>query len=458
MKVSVIIPVLNEEKTIASVVSLAKKNPAVKEVIVVDDRSTDDTVANAKQAGATVIVSTKRGKGISMLEGLMVSKGDFLVFLDGDIANYEPDVVERLIRPLLDDEADFIKSTFERQAGRVTELMAKPLLNLLLPEASLFAQPLSGIIAGKRSFFEKVEFENDYGVDIGLLIDMIQLGARVKEVSIGRIDNKMKDWQHLSPMSADVARAILKRTKIRPSYLFETFEYSQVALDPLEHAVKENLRGRTKMVIFDLDNTLLMGRFIEKAAIEYNFSKELRGIRSQTNEPFLTTKLVARLLKGLNVSQLLAVVEKISVIPGTGDVIKELKGRGYVVGIVTDSYEFVANQVAHKIGADFVIANELEFSKGVATGEVKIPSYYTKNSKSVCRHNLCKSNVLVHLSNQYSIPLKSVMAVGDGENDVCMVEHAGLGVAFCSNNNKLNSVADVIIRKKSFKPLLEYAR
>ncbi|HOW56885.1 MAG TPA: HAD-IB family phosphatase, partial [Smithellaceae bacterium] len=129
----------------------------------------------------------------------------------------------------------------------------------------------------------------------------------------------------------------------------------------------------------------------------------------------------------------------------------------YVVGIISDSYHFVAEHIAQKIGAHFSIANELEFSKSIATGEVKILSYFIKSGKSKCNHNFCKSNALLHLSEKYNIPLENIIAVGDSDNDICMVKYAGIGVAFCSDNKLLNSIADKMIADKSFLPLLEFA-
>ena len=94
-------------------------------------------------------------------------------------------------------KADFVKGAFARNAGRVTELVAKPLLHILFPGLGHFSQPLSGMIAGKKSFFNKIEFFNDYGVDIGILIDMYLMKARVTEVNIGYIENKSKPWEAL---------------------------------------------------------------------------------------------------------------------------------------------------------------------------------------------------------------------------------------------------------------------
>src|SRR6516164_4973930 len=126
--ISVIIPALNEEKTIRKVIRQAKRNALVSEILVVDDRSMDNTVAEARKENVKIITSTNLGKGDSMREGMMLARNEFVVFLDADIPNYSADIIEKLTRPLVDDEADFVKSFFERQAGRVTEILVKPLL------------------------------------------------------------------------------------------------------------------------------------------------------------------------------------------------------------------------------------------------------------------------------------------------------------------------------------------
>lgn len=112
---------------------------------------------------------------------------------------------------------DFTKSTFDREGGRVTELVAKPLLNLLFPDIGDFSQPLSGMMAGKKEFFENIKLETDYGVDIGILLDMICLGAMIEEVNIGEIKNQSQDWKNLSKMAEEVSSAMLKRAKYKIS-------------------------------------------------------------------------------------------------------------------------------------------------------------------------------------------------------------------------------------------------
>ena len=155
MTVSVIIPAFNEEKTVAHVVSVVKSLPYIGEVVVVDDGSMDQTSKFAEEAGAKVIYHMKnRGKGAAIKTGFKNSKGDIVVFLDADLKNLTQAQVRNIVDPILNGEADVTKTKFKREAGRVTELTAKPLLKFFFPEIK-FDQPLSGQFAAKRIILEQ---------------------------------------------------------------------------------------------------------------------------------------------------------------------------------------------------------------------------------------------------------------------------------------------------------------
>ncbi len=456
--ISVIIPVLNEEKTVGKIIKQFKGNPKVGEVIVVDDKSFDDTVVEAKKAGAVVITSTKIGKGASMRDGFLISKGEIIVYLDGDVEEYKPDIIEKMTRPILNNKADFIKGTFAREAGRVTELVAKPLLAILIPQLAGFSQPLSGMIAGRRDFFEKITFENDYGVDIGILIDMHFLGARIKEIDVGMIQHKMKSWRELGLMSREVSRAILKRAFTGSQANLNALELINILRDQMGFSIKETLLKMKKMIIFDMDNTILDGAFIDEAAQMFGFQKKLTEIRAKHSDHLIITKHIALLLKEKNIAQILEVVDKIPLIFDIIEIIVRLKKRGYIVGIITHSYDCVATHIKNKIGADFALAYELEFSNSIATGEVKMPSFFIHNDKSKCAHEMCKTNALINIAEKYNINRQNIIAVGDGEQDLCMIKYAGIGVSFRSKNQELNFIADKTIKNKSFKSLLSFAK
>lgn len=214
--VSIIIPAYNEEKTIGQVIDIAKNNMDC-EVIVVNNCCVDNTSNIAIEKGAKVVYCDKKGKGYAMEEGLKVAQNEIVVFLDADITDYNPNLIKLLVDPIVEHDVDFVKSTFERtKGGLVTEIATKPLLNILFPEMYPFSEPLSGMIASKKSVLEKLEFEKDYGVDIGIVLDIMNLKLTTAEVNIGKIENMshlLKTTQSMQEMSKQIMKAILKRTK-----------------------------------------------------------------------------------------------------------------------------------------------------------------------------------------------------------------------------------------------------
>ena len=179
------------------VIGIVRSISYVSETIVVDDGSTDGTAKIAERAGAKVIKhSTNKGKGAAIKTGFKKSKGDVAVFLDADLHTLTVEQVEKIIKPILNGEADITKTKFKREAGRVTELTAKPLLKFFFPELK-FDQPLSGQFAAKRSFLNSINLEDDYGVDVGIVLDADVRGMRVKEVDIGKIE-------HVQPCSREI--------------------------------------------------------------------------------------------------------------------------------------------------------------------------------------------------------------------------------------------------------------
>jgi glucosyl-3-phosphoglycerate synthase len=455
--ITVIIPALNEERTIASVIELVSGSPDVSEILVIDDKSHDETISVARKSKVKIYTSTKLGKGASMRDGMLLAKNEIIAFLDADILTYPQNIVALLTGQIINDEADFVKSCFDRQAGRVTELVAKPLLSFLFPDLTMFSQPLSGMIAGKKSFFNKIEFENDYGVDIGILIDMLTTGARIKEVNIGYIENRMQTWEQLAKMSREVSKAILKRAKKIEPRNMETLENINIIRAQMDYAIRESLVGRDKMLIFDMDNTLLEGSFITTAADQFNFREDLIKSVTENSNPYTRTKSLARFMKGRSLNEILDVADSIKVVRDTEFVISELRKKGYIIGIISDSYDVVTNHLKNKLAMDFSVANELEFSNSIATGEVKVPSAFLRNKNSKCNHDFCKSNVLFQLAEKYKIEIRNIISVGDSENDFCLLKESGTGVSFCSENKYLNYVADKIIREKSFIQILDFA-
>lgn len=216
--ITVVIPARNEEKTIAQVIRKAKQNDYVKQIIVVNNNSEDNTAKFATEEGVEVVNCEKIGKGYAMEVGMKYVKHDIVAFLDADINNYSDDLIEVITNPIINKEVDFVKSTFIRtKGGVVTEVAVKPLLEVLFPDMYKFSEPISGMIAARKSLLDELEFEKDYGVDIGILIDVTKKGIEVREINIGEIENMShvnKNNRTMRNMSTQIIRAILKRAKL----------------------------------------------------------------------------------------------------------------------------------------------------------------------------------------------------------------------------------------------------
>jgi glucosyl-3-phosphoglycerate synthase len=212
-----------------------------------------------------------------------------------------------------------------------------------------------------------------------------------------------------------------------------------------------------KMMVFDLDDTLLQHRFIEVCARHFNFKQALTLLRQLDHDPVSLTVHIASFLKGKKISEIKDIAESIPLVDDIIQVTEELKKRNYVIGIISDSYQIVTEIIGKKIQADFWLANELQSEDGFLTGQVLIPAYFHYAENSSCKHQVCKTNALRFACKKYKITFKDCIVVGDGENDVCMVRHAGLGVAFCTTSQLLSASATKHIREHSFRELLNYA-
>ncbi|HVI46266.1 MAG TPA: HAD-IB family phosphatase, partial [Chitinophaga sp.] len=452
--ISVVIPVLNEGATIRQVIKTVKKTSRKIEIIVVDDNSTDNTVEEAMKEHVRVITSSQRGKGISMREGMMAARHDIIAYVDGDILTYPDNIIDLLTDPIERDEADFVKSYFERQAGRVTQLVAKPLLSILFPDLAHFQQPLSGMIAARKSLLQQVMFENDYGVDIGLLIDMHHLGARIVEANIGKVENAMQTWEQLSKMSREVSRTILRKAENIPQENLETLGNINLIREQMEYSILESIDKLQKMVIFNLDHAVFTQNYLQWAATAFDHEDELLHIQNTEKDPVTRLQLTATLFEGRNIAELLEVADAIPLVPGIREVVRELKKRGYACGLVTDGFGTVARHIKNKLGMDFVFANKLHLVNSVATGEVTVADYFMKED------TYCKSRIYSYITQQYQINQQNIIYVGDGRNDTSLITEAGIGVAFCPQYQRayVEKVADKIISGLSLAPLLDIAQ
>lgn len=230
MRVSVVIPALNEEATIAHVIrACLADNPL--EVLVIDADSTDSTAAEATVAGARVInwrevlpdIPVRPGKGESLWRGVHAAQGDIVVFVDADLESAAPGLVAALAEPFTDASVHLVKPVYRRTfgaepngGGRVTELTAKPLLSMFFPQLSHIYQPLGGEYAIRRSIARQLPFVDGYGVEAGLMIDMANFfGAdSIAQVHLPPRVHRNRPLHQLAPMAKVVAETIVDRAKL----------------------------------------------------------------------------------------------------------------------------------------------------------------------------------------------------------------------------------------------------
>ncbi|MGH3073321.1 MAG: glucosyl-3-phosphoglycerate synthase, partial [Gaiellales bacterium] len=242
LTISLVLPTLNEAATIGQIVrrarrELVEKHHLVDELLVIDSASSDGSAHIAAEEGARVVqhgevlprYGSYRGKGEALWKSVYETSGDLIAWCDTDIREWHPRFVYGTLGPLLvEPRLGYVKGYYQRPivedgvlkeggGGRVTELVARPLINLFFPELSGFIQPLSGEYAGRRALLESIPFFSGYAVEIGHLIDVYD---RVGLESLGQVDldvrmHRNQELEGLSRMSFVITQAVMKRLEER---------------------------------------------------------------------------------------------------------------------------------------------------------------------------------------------------------------------------------------------------
>ena len=262
LTISLGLPALNEEETIGEIIGTIKRTmfdevPLVDEIVLIDSRSEDRTREIAAEFGIPVYIhqdilpqyGSFIGKGEALWKSQFVMKGDILAWVDTDIKNFHPRFIYGILGPLLrEPQLMYCKGFYRRPlqfgetvsasgGGRVTELTARPLLNLFYPELSGMLQPLSGEYAGRRAAIESVPFFTGYGVEIGMLIDLLQnYGlSTLAQVDLQQRVHRNQELVPLSKMAFAITQVVMQRLEERQRVrLLEPINQSMKLIRPTE--------------------------------------------------------------------------------------------------------------------------------------------------------------------------------------------------------------------------------
>jgi phosphoserine phosphatase len=212
----------------------------------------------------------------------------------------------------------------------------------------------------------------------------------------------------------------------------------------------------SNLAAFDMDGTRIQGRLVFALADRFDLSDKVRSIQSRRLMPgHEQTKAIAELFAGLTRKDLESAIASIPFTENCEQTIAALKHRGYKIGIISDSYTIAAGLVANRLNLDFVMANKLQILSGKITGKVEMPLGWDRIG-CYCKISVCKRYHLEKSAQQFSVPIKNTLAVGDTKSDICMIERAGVGVAFMPKDEEIKKASDKIVSEPDLLKVLEF--
>ncbi len=212
----------------------------------------------------------------------------------------------------------------------------------------------------------------------------------------------------------------------------------------------------SNLAAFDMDGTLIQGRLVFALADRFDLSEKVRSIQSdRLMLGHEQTKAIAELFAGLTRKDLESAIASIPFTQNCERTIAALKDRGYNVGIISDSYTIAAGLVADRLNLDFVMANKLQIINGKITGKVDMPLGWDRIG-CFCKISVCKRYHLEKSAQQFCVPIKNTLAVGDTKSDMCMIQRAGVGVAFMPKDEEIKKASDKIVSEPDLLKVLDF--
>ena len=421
---SAIVPSYNEAKRFEKVISELLKIDELNELIFVDDGSTDGTATKVKKYFKDrrfiyLKHKTNKGKGVALKTGLKKAKNEVVLFLDADLENINKSKILKIVEPVLKDEIDLARGSFILARGRVTEIAVKPMMKILFPDL-YFEQPISGQVCAKKTFLQKIDLESRWGVDIGILLDAIQMGQRIMEVNIGKLEHKGRTTQEKAEMAQEVLETMIKKAGL--------------------------IQHKYKLIVFTLDNTLVKKNSIQQVFAKLNLDIKLSRITTQLEEGKIThsdfIKKSAELFRDVSTRQIQSIVEKIPLNKYASEVVHSLKIRKYKVAILSSNFSPIVKPIAEHLGMDVVESINLIEKDNIYIGKIDIESQHhwqNKNPEEAFR------KAFLRITKKAQVKVEETIMVTNSERTIPLLKMAGLGVAFKPENSELKEAAEKTI-------------
>ncbi|MBI4032784.1 HAD-IB family phosphatase [Candidatus Berkelbacteria bacterium] len=421
---TIVIPAYNEAKTLPHVVTEALKTPYVERVIVVDDGSSDDTIARLKPFKTSTQFQVVRheknkGKGQALKTGLAHIDTEVVLFLDADLRNITAEKIARIAKPVLENAVDLSRASFRLARGRVTEFAVKPMMSILFPDQH-FDQPITGQVCGKKSFFETLSLETRWGVDIGILLDAIEAGQRIQEIDIGELEHKARTAGEKAEMARQVLETMIKKAGL--------------------------IQHKYRLVIFTLDSTLVDRDVGEAVFEQVGKRRELQRLKRQLRSGKLTfsqfVRRTARLLGGVSQAAVEAAALQIPLTPYALEVVRSLKQRKFNVALMSSNFSPVVKVLAQRLGIEQVATIGLEQQTGVFTGALKPMArgqWYRDDLSDALL------SAVRRLARRAKVRLKDTVVVANSPKVIPILGKVGLSLAYRPTSKELRREADKTI-------------
>lgn len=423
---SAVIPAYNEDSRCAHVIEELLKLKELDEIVFVDDGSTDNTKSVVEKFTHNskfkyISHPHNKGKGAALKTGVNAAKNDIILFLDADLENITSSKIEKIVLPVLNDKVDVSRGSFTRERGRVTEYAVKPMMQILFPETH-YKQPISGQVCAKKEFLKKINFEDRYGVDIGILFDAIQEGQRIIEVDIGELTHKANSEGNIAEMSRQVLETMIRKAGL--------------------------IQHKYKLVVFTLDETLIARSVLKDIYTKLGLGDKIKNSNNQFNQNKISSgrniKNMAKVLKGTSLEKIEEVVGKAPLTQYAVEVTGALQRRKYKVAIISSNFSPIVQFIAKRLGVsqDSVDCIYLEQKDGILTGKISPASqkrWFDKNGDIVFGPSL-KRILRIHKTKA-----AEAIMVANSPKATPLQNTVGLSIAYNPKNKKLRNLADKTI-------------